>query len=148
MADVLPTGGEPAPGIAASADPNASNSPSIWLYGLSLPERALRAGLGVVGGVLIILTGVDDLGRVVRLTTRTRADGFYSFGNLRPGVYAIREIQPRGFKQGKNRIGSQGGRTAKDLFWDIRLIAGMNGVNNNFGERVMISKRSFLGSAR
>ena len=98
--------------------------------------------------MLIILTGVDDRGQVVRLTTRTRADGFYSFDNLRPGVYAIREIQPRRFRQGKNRIGSQGGRTAKDLFWDIRLFAGMNGINNNFGERLPISKNSFFSSTR
>src|SRR5262249_44934747 len=54
--------------------------------------------------------------------------------NLRPGTYSIVETQPRAFLDGKDTIGTQGGSTSNDRFFDIVLGAGVNGVNNNFGE--------------
>src|SRR5437588_7339925 len=50
-----------------------------------------------VGGVTITLTGTDNMGNPVNLTTTTAADGTYSFQNLVPGKYTITEAQPAGF---------------------------------------------------
>jgi uncharacterized repeat protein (TIGR01451 family) len=49
-----------------------------------------------IAGVTIELTGIDDMGQAVALTTTqtTSPDGSYSFANLRPGIYQVREIQP------------------------------------------------------
>jgi uncharacterized repeat protein (TIGR01451 family) len=49
-----------------------------------------------ITGVTIELTGTDDVNQVVSLTTTLTVspDGSYSFANLRPGTYQVREIQP------------------------------------------------------
>ncbi len=57
--------------------------------------RDLGAEPGITG-VTIELTGTNDVGQLVALTTTltTSPDGSYSFANLRPGTYQVREIQP------------------------------------------------------
>ncbi len=87
-----------------------------------------------IGGVLVTLTGTNDLGNPVTLTTTTAANGAYSFTNLRPGTYRIAETQPAAYVDGKDTIGTPGGTTANDVFSAIILVAGFNGVDNNFGE--------------
>lgn len=87
-----------------------------------------------VAGVTLQLQGVDDLGQAVLLMTTTDASGFYRFANLRPGTYAITETQPEGFFDGEDTIGSQGGSVDNDRLFDINLLAGVDGVDNNFGE--------------
>lgn len=100
-----------------------------------------------ISGVLITLTGTDDLGQPVSQTTLTNGVGFYSFTNLRPGTYVLTETQPDGYTDGKDTIGSQGGTVANDVFSAIALAANVNGINNNFGERLLttsISGQKFL----
>ncbi|MBI1927242.1 carboxypeptidase regulatory-like domain-containing protein [Candidatus Poribacteria bacterium] len=92
-----------------------------------------------IANVLVTLTGTDDLGNPVSLTTTTASDGSYSFGNLRPGTYVITETQPAGYLDGKDTIGTPGGTTGNDVFNNIVLAAGINGVNNNFGELLAAS---------
>jgi hypothetical protein len=43
----------------------------------------------VVGGLTIVLTGVNDANQVVYLTTTTAADGSYAFTGLLPGTYSV-----------------------------------------------------------
>ena len=62
-----------------------------------------------LGGVLVTLTGNDDLGRVVRRTTVTAADGSYNFGNLRSGSYFVSRSVPAGYQAGVAKVGSLGG---------------------------------------
>jgi hypothetical protein len=81
----------------------------------------------------ITLTGFDDMGPVNK-TTATAADGSYSFTNLRPGTYALTQSPPAGFTDAATTVGSQGGTGATDVVSDINLAAGVDGVNNNFGE--------------
>ncbi len=49
-----------------------------------------------ITGVTIELTGTDDVGVAVSLTTTLTIspEGSYSFANLRPGTYQVREVQP------------------------------------------------------
>jgi len=112
-----------------------------------------------LAGVTLILTGTNDLGQSVRLTTKSASDGSYIFRNLRPGVYAIYQVQPNGYDEGTITIGSLGGqRTGTNLISNIKVSSGQNGTNYNFGEVLPIkpsgnppsfpSKRNFLGSRR
>jgi protocatechuate 3,4-dioxygenase beta subunit len=93
----------------------------------------LDTGEPPIPGTKITLTGFADNGPV-SLTTTTASDGSYSFTNLRPGTYAITETQPAGYNEGQTTVGSQGGTGATDVISNINLPAGVNGVNNNFGE--------------
>jgi hypothetical protein len=43
----------------------------------------------VAAGVTLMLTGVNDAGQAISLTTTTGADGSYSFTGLLPGTYSI-----------------------------------------------------------
>jgi hypothetical protein len=44
----------------------------------------------VVAGLTIVLTGTNDAGQVIYLTTTTAADGSYTFTGLLPGTYKVR----------------------------------------------------------
>jgi len=46
------------------------------------------------------------------LTATSQPDGSYTFGNLRPGTYAVTETQPAGLLDGKDTVGTLGGSTA------------------------------------
>jgi len=97
--------------------------------------------------VTILLTGTEASGRTVSLVTRTDRNGFYQFLSLQPGRYSIREVQPRNYVDGPDEIGTQGGKTANDLFHDVPVQSGTAGRENNFFERAVVSKRSFLSSS-
>ncbi len=98
-----------------------------------------------ISGVTITLTGVDNLGNPVSLTTTTgqlpgKGAGFYQFSNLREGTYTIAETQPSAGGQllpdGKDTPGTPTGSVVlvNDTISNIVLPCAFNGVNNNFGE--------------
>ncbi|MFN5300033.1 MAG: SdrD B-like domain-containing protein [Planctomycetaceae bacterium] len=87
-------------------------------------------------GVTIYLTGTDDLGNAVSLTTTTDENGRYLFENLRPGTYTVTEDQPTSYLDGIDTVGSEGGQLANDEISSIQLPAGVAGVEYNFGEIV------------
>lgn len=91
------------------------------------------SGENGIAGVTIALTGTDDLGPV-SLTTSTGSGGSYSFGNLRPGTYALAETQPQGYLDGAEALGSLGGTKGSDQFSGVPLKVGESGVNYDFGE--------------
>jgi hypothetical protein len=97
-----------------------------------------------VGGTTVTLSGVDDRGATVSLTTATAGNGSFSFNNLRPGTYSITRTQPAGWLQGKNAIGTQGGVVGADQFSNIQLASGQSGTNNNFGELLQSILRGFV----
>ena len=87
-----------------------------------------------ISHVTVSLNGTNDLGQSVILVTMTAADGSYSFTNLRPGSYLITETQPPEFITGKDTIGSLGGSTRRNEFFQISVPAGVAGIEYNFGE--------------
>lgn len=87
-----------------------------------------------LAGVLITLTGTDDMGNAVNLQTTTDSDGRYLFGDLRDGVYKVTETQPADYLDGKDSLGSSGGVKSNDMFSEIHLAENENAVNYNFGE--------------
>jgi uncharacterized protein (DUF2141 family) len=90
-------------------------------------------GEAPLAGVTILLTGTDDLGQTVSRSLTTDADGAYSFKNLRPGSYAIRELQPTAYLDGQLTLGNLGGTCIQGQFF-VDLSAGARGENYNFGE--------------
>jgi uncharacterized surface anchored protein len=88
-----------------------------------------------IAGTELTLTGNDDRGGTVNLVTTTDAAGGYNFTNLAPGTYSISETTPSGFTDGQDTIGTQGGTAGDDLLVNLPISAGVNGINNNFGEQ-------------
>src|SRR5262249_40322376 len=98
-------------------------------------NNALReAGEPGIAGALVTLSGTDDRSRVVELSQYTNADGYYEFGGLRPGTYAVTEAQPAGYLDGKDAPGNLGGVTGNDQTSNIVLPSGILGGEYNFGE--------------
>ena len=78
-----------------------------------------------------------DVNGIVVGTTFTDANGEYSFGNLRPGTYSVREYTPAGYFQGGQVKGDAGGNdTTPDLISQISLGSGINAVNYDFCELI------------
>jgi hypothetical protein len=119
----------------ATPPPNLS-SLSGFVFVDANNDGIFQKGEAPLGGVIIVLTGTNNLGQSVSIQTRTDANGFYSFTNLVAGTYTITEQEPAGFANGqdKDSIGRQGGITGVDQFSNIFLQGGVNGINNNFGE--------------
>jgi uncharacterized repeat protein (TIGR01451 family) len=91
-------------------------------------------------GVVVQLTGTDDLGATVTRTATTGADGSYAFGDLRPGNYTLTEpTQPTGTVNGQTTPGTLGGSAtaptvAPSAIAGITVPPGGQGIANNFGE--------------
>ena len=75
--------------------------------------------------------------------TLTDENGDYEFSGLAPGNYSIVEVQPEGFLDAEESIGSvrgvQTGSVTNDRFTNIVLNAGDQGVNYDFCEHVPAS---------
>jgi protocatechuate 3,4-dioxygenase beta subunit len=110
---------------------------------------AKNSGEAGIGGVVITLTGINDLGQSVNLTSTTASDGSYGFGGLRPGNYTLNEAQPAGYQDGLDSAGNYGGTAGNDVISGINLPMNGVGQNYNFGERpTIVSKFQFLASSR
>jgi len=97
-------------------------------------DGVVDAGEAGIAGVTITLTGTDDLGNAVSLTTTTAADGTYTFIDLRPGTYTVTETQPAGFLDGIDSAGSAGGVVGADTVTSIVLGAGVPATGYTFAE--------------
>jgi hypothetical protein len=68
-----------------------------------------------ISRVRVTLTGIDDRGHAVEVTTITDCHGAYEFENLRPGSYTLTESAPVCYLDGKDAIGTQGGIVENDV---------------------------------
>src|SRR5262249_20396894 len=75
-------------------------------------------------------------GHTVTMTATTGADGSYNFGNLEPGTYTVREIQPNTFADGKDAVGTSGGNATavNDQISGIALASHASATGYKFGE--------------
>ncbi len=86
-----------------------------------------------VPNVLLALNGTTSLGAPVYRVAVSNLGGFYAFGDLAAGDYAIAEYQPSYYLDGKEQIGTIGGLRGPDIF-TVTLGAGQYGGDYNFGE--------------
>jgi uncharacterized surface anchored protein len=87
-----------------------------------------------IAGVTVTLTGSDNMGDSVSVTTTTGSNGSYSFTGVFPGTYDITETPPAGYLPGAVTAGSLGGTTASYATDNIAVSSGQTGNNYNFGE--------------
>jgi hypothetical protein len=100
-------------------------------------DGVLDAGEARISGVIVTLTGTDDLGATVSLQTTTDTNGAYQFSGLRPGSYVVTETQPEIYTDGKDTLGTVGGTTQGTVGSDqftVSLNGGDVGIQYNFGE--------------
>ncbi|NLS95882.1 MAG: hypothetical protein GXX96_27415 [Planctomycetaceae bacterium] len=95
------------------------------------------AGEPLLEGVTVHL--LDAGGNRIAATT-TDADGEYEFTDLAPGTYGVEEIQPEGYFDGSEKVGSEGGSLLPpDSIVDVVLISGTHAVNYDFCEVIPAS---------
>ncbi|HYE20001.1 MAG TPA: SdrD B-like domain-containing protein [Tepidisphaeraceae bacterium] len=88
-----------------------------------------------IAGVQVVLK--NSAGQVVR-TAVTDSDGEYRFQDVPVGTYSVHEVQPAGYADGKETVGTLGGYAVvvgNDVFSTVRIEANDYLINWNFGER-------------
>lgn len=85
---------------------------------------------GIADVVIDLLNADGD----VIATTVTDQGGRYTFAELRPGTYSIRETQPRDFFHGGQQAGSGSGAVVATDLLSVQLLSGENVVDYNFCE--------------
>ncbi|MBV9124591.1 MAG: hypothetical protein JO112_14640, partial [Planctomycetes bacterium] len=88
-----------------------------------------------VAGVTLVLTGTDDQGNAVNVTTTTAADGSYTFSNLKPDNgtgYSITEIPPANLTSTAGPGTSTSSGTAANVITGIVTQQGEVSTNNDF----------------
>jgi hypothetical protein len=97
-------------------------------------DGTIDSGEVGLANVKIILTGVNDLGQNVTLTTYTDLNGVFHFDDLRAGTYKLTECTPTGYVTTKDVAGTAGGLVSGDTISNIILGWGVDAANYNFGE--------------
>lgn len=97
-----------------------------------------------IQGVIITVTGTNDLGQPVNISTQTDANGFYSFDTTKfpefrpskPGTfYTLTETPPINFIIGKPHVGSLNGTIVTNTqMSNIVVNPGNQGIDYDFGE--------------
>lgn len=86
----------------------------------------------LLAGVTIYL--LDASGNRIA-ETNTDDQGYYTFTGLAPGVYGVEEVQPAGYLDGRDHVGSVGGQQVQnDQLIDINLGSGVAAVHYDFCE--------------
>ena len=100
-------------------------------------------------GVLVTLTGVNDLGATISQTTTTDANGDYLFSMLRPGTYQVTQTQPTLFVDNGDFAGTGGGSVVNDQV-ELTIPGGVDVTGYNFTELGLLpgtfGKRRLLNS--
>jgi fimbrial isopeptide formation D2 family protein/uncharacterized repeat protein (TIGR01451 family) len=149
IADDGANGDDPTPENNTTTDvtPVAGSSASGFVF-VDDGDGSFEPGEYPIEGVLITLEGTDVNGNVVLQTTYTDGNGYYEFTGLVPGDYVITQLHPADFTDGEES--SQDGSVVGNDAINIRLEAGQNAQQNNFGESGiaanLVSKRYFLNS--
>jgi hypothetical protein len=87
-----------------------------------------------IANVLVALTGVNDVGQMISISTHTNKDGYYDFDDLRPGTYQVQEFAPKVFIPELANVGTTGGVAGKRILSQIPLPLAADSQQNNFPE--------------
>ncbi len=116
-------------------------------------ERATEKGISAVTVILYQWTAIDGSeGHWTEINRQqTKSDGSYLFTELDINErYAIREIQPEGWNDGKDTVGTINGKTVgicveDDFLQDIDIKWDNHGIEYNFGELKPLSPGQLSG---
>jgi protocatechuate 3,4-dioxygenase beta subunit len=87
-------------------------------------------GEPLLAGVTVQLL---DSSNTVVATTTTDQNGQYKFSDLRPGTYTVHEVQPAGYFEFGDSVGSAGGTLeGLDTIANVTLGSGVNGTDYDF----------------
>lgn len=97
------------------------------------------AGEDPISGVMIRIIPVDTVTPQQEVIVYTDANGYFEATGLAPGTYRIVEVQPNGWIDGKDTLGTvdgsaSGSKDGNDRFKEIVLASGSEGINYDFGE--------------
>lgn len=106
-----------------------------------------------MAGVTLRLTGNNDLGQIVSLTTVSGAGGSYSFTPLRSGSYVVTQVTPTGYTANGARTGNLGGMVMNSSAMSVSLNTNEQGTEYDFAliqtaVAVPLSKRMLLAGIR
>jgi hypothetical protein len=87
-----------------------------------------------LANVKITLTGYNDQGTYVSMTTYTDANGVFLFDDLRSGTYTLTETEPSGYTTKTDSAGTSGGVVQGDTIKSIALAWNVDATSYNFGE--------------
>lgn len=124
---------------------SSGQSGTDYDFGELLPSRisgrvfADRNGNGVFDPQEPLLVGVTlelrNAAGTLLAETQTDAAGRYEFAGLAPGVYTVSELQPAGYFDGPERVGSAGGTLVPpDTIGSITLVSGTDARDYDFAE--------------
>ena len=99
------------------------------------------SGEPLLAGVTIHLVNASGT-RVATATTNVQ--GKYQFADLLPGTYTVEEVQPAGYLDGEETIGSAGGTLAGNDRMRVKLPPGTNATGYDFGELVPASISGYV----
>jgi len=95
-------------------------------------NNQFNSGDQLLAGVTVYLL---DQSKTRIAVTQTDENGEYFFTDLKPGVYGTEEIQPDGYLEGADYVGSVGGTLdGVDRIIEVSLGPGVNGTEYNFSE--------------
>jgi len=110
----------------------------VELNGDCIPDP----GEPLLAGVTIYL--LDMWGNQIDVTT-TDENGQYIFRDLEPGTYGVEEVQPSGYFDGRDHVGSAGGTLdGNDRIIGAKLTSGTDAVDYNFCELVPASISGYV----
>ena len=119
-------------------------SVSGYVYHDANDNGAFEENEAPIAGVTVELYRLNDGKYEYVSKTTTNLEGFYKFDNLDINqTYAIKEIQPADWNDGKDSVGSLGGNLADNDFIDsVRVLWNQHGENYNFGELLPVGSLS------
>ena len=106
-----------------------------------------------LAGATVKLSGTDNDGAAVDLSTVSSADGSFAFASLKGGAYTLTQVQPAGVLDGRETAGSLGGTVENSSFDDsaarnqianIVVAGGQNATGYLFGEQSTGNLQGFV----
>ena len=126
----------PPPVVPPPPPPVVPGALSGFVYVDANNDGVFQPGETPVRGATVLLRRPDGAGGTSAFAAATTdGDGQYRFGGIAPGQYWVQELQPAGYLDGKDTLGTTGGALqVNDILSAVPVFAAAESSRNNFGE--------------